>query len=271
MVSRALKNAIGKVLDRRGLAIVRKGSPASKARRDPRQPPPDLGDDLARLFERVRDYTMTTPERVGSLRDAVRYVVANGIPGAIVECGVWRGGSMMAVALTLKELGVADRDLWMYDTWTGMPEPGEEDVDIFGVSASRRQGQWQERLDAGAVVPTTLQQLSVDEVRSLLVATGYPEERMRFVGGLVEETIPGEAPSTIAILRLDTDYYASTRHELEHLYPRVSDGGVLIIDDYGRWQGARKAVDEYVAAHELHLLFHRTDAASRIATVRLGR
>ena len=270
MAPRALKDTIQRLLARRGYTLVRRTPATPVEAKDPRRPPDDFDDDLKGLFERVRDYTMTTPERVGSLRDAVRYVVGAGVPGAIVECGVWRGGSMMAVALTLRDLGVDDRDLYMYDTWTGMPDPGEEDVDVWGVSATVRQAQYREMLDSGATVPTTLQQLPFEEVRRVLLGTGYPEERMHFVHGLVEETIPGVAPDEIAILRLDTDYYSSTRHELEHLYPRVADGGVLIIDDYGRWQGARKAVDEYVAEHGLNLLFHRTDVASRIATVRRG-
>ena len=87
----------------------------------------------------------------------------------------------------------------------------------------------------------------LDVVRQAMAATGYPEDRLHYHPGLVEDTTPGRAPETIALLRLDTDWYASTKHELEHLYGRLSPGGVLILDDYGDWEGARKATDEWLA------------------------
>ena len=104
---------------------------------------------------------------------------------------------------------------------------------------------------------------TLDEVAApTCAATGYPAERLHFVEGKVEDTIPEQAPERIALLRLDTDWYESTRHELEHLYPRLSPGGVLIIDDYGHWEGARQAVDEYFKG-EVYL--HRIDYTGRLA------
>jgi hypothetical protein len=97
----------------------------------------------------------------------------------------------------------------------------------------------------------------LDEVRRNLLATGYPADRVRFVVGRVEDTLPDQAPESIALLRLDTDWYASTRHELVHLFPRLAVGGVLLIDDYGHWQGARQAVDEYLAQTGARLLLQR--------------
>jgi hypothetical protein len=96
-------------------------------------------------------------------------------------------------------------------------------------------------------------------------STGYPDQRLHFIRGTVEETIPGAAPSRLALLRLDTDWYESTRHELLHLYPRLADGGVLIVDDYGHWEGARRAVDEYFAEHPPLPLLARVDYTARIA------
>ncbi len=98
-----------------------------------------------------------------------------------------------------------------------------------------------------------------------LAATGYDAQRLHYVKGKVEDTIPSAAPEQIAILRLDTDWYASTRHELEHLYPRLARGGVLIIDDYGHWEGARRAVDEYFATQQVAILLNRLDQTGRIA------
>src|SRR5262249_25761216 len=102
----------------------------------------------------------------------------------------------------------------------------------------------------------------LDEVASNMRSTGYPDDLVHLVKGKVEETIPGAAPAQIAVLRLDTDWYESTRHELEHLYPRLAPGGVLIIDDYGYWAGARKAVDEYFQGS---LFLSRIDGTGRIA------
>ena len=218
----------------------------------------DLDDEAAETYVRVAAYTMTTQERVAALCAAVTHVEQHRIPGAIVECGVWRGGSMMAVAETLARLGVTDRELYLFDTFAGMPSPGERDVRYGGEPAgdllrSRQEG---ERVLASA---------SLDDVRRNVLSAGYAADRIRFVEGLVEDTIPEQAPEKIAVLRLDTDWYESTRHELVHLYPRLSSGGVLILDDYGCWLGARQAVDEYIGENSLQLLLTRIDSSGRLA------
>jgi hypothetical protein len=257
-----VRSRIDHALLRRGYRLVR--VPAGG---DGRVPPADLAQDAKDLFERVRNYTMTTPERVAALADAVRYLVVNKVPGAMVECGVWRGGSMMAVAHTLMAMGVDDRDLYLFDTFEGMPTPGEQDFDIDGVSAFERQAGYRRAIDTGGELPTTLQLLPMEEVRELMVATGYPAHRIHLVQGLVEDTIPAQAPECVALLRLDTDYYSSTRHEFEHLYPRVPAGGVVIVDDYAKWQGAKLATDEYLAEHGIDTILHRIDGASRMIMV----
>lgn len=211
----------------------------------------------------VAPYTLTGPERIAALVDAVRYLVAAEVPGALVECGVWRGGSALVVLRTLLDCGVTDRDVWLYDTFTHMPRGTAEDVDVHGVSAA----EYHARLDAGEELDAAYAYLPFDEVRRLLTATGYPAERLHFVQGLVEDTLPAQAPDTIALLRLDTDYYGSTRHELRHLYPRISPRGVLLVDDYGHWRGSKQAVDEYLAEHHLALLLQRIDYSGRLAVV----
>jgi hypothetical protein len=213
-------------------------------------PQSDMPDEFWKLHARCREQSMTGPERLYGLYDAVRYVHARKIPGSIVECGVWRGGSSMMAALTLQQLGDTSRDLYLYDTFTGMSAPTEHDVDINGRTAESR---WREGWVAA----------SLEDVQANMRSTGYPQERITYVRGMVEETIPETIPDQIALLRLDTDFYESTAHELEHLYPRLTPGGVLIVDDYGNWQGARKAVDEYFAAEPL--LFSRIDYTARQA------
>jgi hypothetical protein len=226
-------------------------------------PPPlpaDYDDETVATIKRVRRHTMTSPARLEAMIAAVRHVVRADVPGAIVECGVWRGGSMMGAALTLRQLGATDRELFLFDTFSGMTPPTPEDVDSAydGFSLSRM---WERRRrgDMNWIgVPAA-------EVRAAMDGTAYPRDRVHLVEGPVEETVPDQAPERIAVLRLDTDWYASTRHEMEHLYPRLVPGGVLLLDDYGHYAGARRAVDEYFAAHGPPPLLQRLDYTGRIA------
>jgi D-inositol-3-phosphate glycosyltransferase len=221
----------------------------------------DVDDAIARTCAVVRPYTMTSPQRVVALCEAIRYVSANRIGGDVVECGVWRGGSMLAAARSLLERGDTQRTLWLYDTFSGMTPPTAEDRRLI------------DRTDAAALLATQPRSADVwavadlDDVRRTMSLCDYPEERVRYVVGPVEETIPGAVPKQIAVLRLDTDWYASTLHELIHLFPRLSPGGVLIIDDYGDWEGARRAVDEYLASIQTPVLLTRIDHTGRMAVV----
>ena len=218
----------------------RPAAPAKVERRQERPIPKDYDESARRILETVRPRTMTTWNKLYGLVLATRYVAANDVPGAIVECGVWRGGSMQAAALTLLEQDRRDRDLHLFDTFEGMPPPTEEDRRHDGASAA-------ELLQAAADTEPVWARASLDDVRAGMAETGYPQERIHYHVGLVEDTIPEQAPEQIAILRLDTDWYSSTKHELEHLFSRLSPGGVLILDDYGHWDGARKATDEFLA------------------------
>ena len=215
----------------------------------------DLSPADRAIVARVAPYTMTSLQRRASLLGAVDHVLRHRIPGDIVECGVWRGGSMMAVALALLARGDTSRELYLYDTFEGMNEPSERDRSASGESARAQlartrkgEGVW---CEAG-----------LDDVQANLWSTGYPRERIHFVQGPVEAPLPATLPRRIALLRLDTDWYESTRHELQHLYPLLSPHGVLIVDDYGHWQGARAAVDEYFAAQPVFL--HRIDYTARL-------
>ena len=220
--------------------------------------PVDFDETDAELCRRVGPYTMTTPPRIYALMRSVEYIVSRSVPGALVECGVWRGGSMMAVALTLLRLGVTDRDLYLFDTFAGMTEPGDQDVNNTGARAADLLAESSRDSHVWAVA-------SLDEVREAVSSVGYPEERIHFVQGPVEETLPGNAPAEIALLRLDTDWYSSTKHALVHLYPRLPRSGVLIVDDYGYWQGARRAVDEYLQENNVAVLLNRIDSTARLA------
>jgi O-methyltransferase len=224
----------------------------------------NLEDHHRALVARCQPFTLTTPERLVATADAVAHVVERDIDGALMECGVWRGGSVLAMLLTLQHLGVEDRDVYLCDTFSGMTEPGDEDtsafdgpaLEIFSEAAAAGRRPFEHLFDEDT--------FGLRLVKELLHSTGYPPERIHFVVGPVEETLPDQAPDALAVLRLDTDWYASTRHELEHLYPRISPGGVLIVDDYGHWEGARQAVDEYFEAHGGRPLLARTDYSGRM-------
>jgi hypothetical protein len=219
-----------------------------------RDMPPDFDDDAVDVINRVKPFTMTTRERLYALVDAVRYVVRSDIPGAIVECGVWRGGSMMAAALTLIKLR-AQRSIVLYDTFEGMPAPTDDDRDAEGRAAADYLAT-EERATSHVWAYSEL-----SEVRANMESTGYDPKLVRYVRGRVEDTIPVRAPDEIALLRLDTDWYESTIHELVHLFPRLAVGGILILDDYGHWKGARKAVDEYFRRQCPRIYLARIDAA----------
>lgn len=205
-------------------------------------------------------YTMTSAERLWSLMNAVRYVVDEGVPGDFVECGVWRGGSVMAMAGELMRLGVADRRIWLYDTFAGMTAPTEADIEASsGTTAT----------DLLATTPVADGDnvwcvAGIADVQANVRSTGYPFEQFTFVEGDVAATLQESAPEQIALLRLDTDWYESTKAELDVLYPRLAVGGVCILDDYGHWLGARRAVDEYFDALGHRPYMHPIDFSGRV-------
>ncbi len=198
---------------------------------------PDVDDAALACAQYVKPYTLTSLERILALRQAVQYVVHNEIAGDIVECGVWRGGSMMAVARTLIELR-ALRRLYLFDTFEGMPPPAEVDRDYRGRAAAEQMA---------AVRPIARWMKS----NATCAAPVMTRARWCSSRGRSRIRFRRRPPTGSALLRLDTDWYESTYHEMRHLYPRLVVGGVLIIDDYGHWQGARRAVDQYI--QEQHL------------------
>jgi O-methyltransferase len=230
---------------------------APRAKREQKLPA-DMDEEARDIIRAVRPFTMTSADKLYALIVATRYVARHSIPGDIVECGVWRGGSMQAAARTLLACGETSRDLYLFDTYEGMPPPSGADVRVAdGSSAEQLLATLPRQSKVWAVA-------TLDDVREAFASVPYPRERVHFVKGLVEDTVPGEAPDQISILRLDTDWYESTRHELDHLYPRLSAGGVLLIDDYGYWQGSRQAVDEFIERTGARLLLHRM-SSGRVA------
>ena len=236
-----------------GLQVSRIGSDQA------RLPIESTPEDVA-LITSLRPYTMTSAERLWSLISAVSYTTSEQVPGDFAECGVWRGGSVMAMARQLNRLGVTDRRIWLYDTFAGMTTPTDNDV-TADTGESAESMMIRTKLGDGNNVWA---HATRGDVEANLATTDYPMMNFTFVEGDVAQTLKDNLPEHISILRLDTDWYESTKVALEMLYPRLSIGGVCILDDYGHWQGARKAVDDYFVAAGLRPYMHPIDYSGRV-------
>jgi hypothetical protein len=197
----------------------------------------------------VENYYMTqaNPERIFHNIDSIEYVIENNIEGDIVEIGVWRGGSMLSMILTLEELNVFNRTIHLYDTFDGMTEPTENDKFFNGVTA----------LDFTRIHYNTddiseMCKISLNEVQNNINSnSNYPKELINYhVGDILKANY---FPNKIAVLRLDTDWYESTKFELDNFYDKVSTGGIIIVDDYGAWVGAKKAVDDFLTERNINV------------------
>jgi O-methyltransferase len=196
--------------------------------------------EFLELYAAIKPYTMTSRDRCYALYRALNYLLAKNVPGDFAECGVWRGGNTMLMALLLQRRGFTDRKIYLYDTFEGMSEPTAKDRKTNEHETALKK--WHEKQNIGH---NDWCYASLEEVTHNMTRTKYPSENIIYIKGKVEDTLKTTKPERLALLRLDTDWYESTKIELEVLYPQLSPAGVLIIDDYGAWEGARKAVDEY--------------------------
>ena len=201
-------------------------------------------DSFARAYREVRPYTMSTHARLRGLYTAVQQVASDKIPGDVVECGTARGGSAALLGMAIREAGYP-RTLWVFDTFEGIPPPtfADPDHDIAALYTGHFRGE-------------------IDQVRDLFKRIGILDHS-RLVKGLFQDTIPHCDVGPIAVLHLDGDWYESVKVCLDHLYERVTPGGVIQIDDYGHWEGARKAVDEFLAERRLSVSLRYLDYTGR--------
>jgi len=218
-----------------------------------------IEENFLKFYEKDKQFTMTSLFRMYALYYATKYVIDNNIEGDIVECGVFKGGSSMLSADMLVERNLFDKKLYLYDTYKGMSKP--TDKDLYHGFQQKALKDWERRETDSH---NTWCYSPIEEVKENMLSTGYPEEKMVFIKGKVEDTIPGTVPKKISLLHLDTDWYESTYHELVHLFPLLSKNGVLIIDDYGYWQGCREAVDQYFGENDIKMLSNRIDYNGRM-------
>lgn len=244
-------NNINKVIIKFGYTIKKIASPV----------PLDLRTEkeFLSLYDLCAPYTQTSIERLYSLYQSCLYVIENDIKGDLVECGVWRGGSSMMMALTLLARGVSDRKIYMYDTYEGMSDPSSHDIAVDGELAENKLLK-EDKTQEDSIWCYA----SFEEVSKNIASTKYPAENIKMIKGKVEETLPLYHPEKIALLRLDTDWYESTKVELERLYPLLNTNGPLIIDDFGHWEGVKKAVIDYFAEQKSYPLLSRIDITGRL-------
>lgn len=251
-----LVKKINRVLNKIGIDIIpyHKGSSSPPIEFDEK-------DNFIINFVTERNLSMGSKQRCWSTLMACKYVIECGIPGDFVECGVWRGGQALIAAYVFKNYGNEKRGVRLFDTFAGMTKPDEIDyknfsekndvIDTFNKNQRRNHNEWC--------------YASLSEVKSYFSELNLLDSNIIFVEGDVLNTLsqPTNLPPMISVLRLDTDWYETTRLELETLYPNLENNGVLIIDDYGSWQGAKKAVDEYFLTHKPRPYFQVIDYTAR--------
>jgi O-methyltransferase len=251
-----MKRLIRNLLQRADYDLARRAYPASASHAE---------FNAARNI--VAGATMLTDARQATLFDQVRYCHAVGVRGAVVECGVWKGGAVGLAALALKGVDAhPTRDLHLFDVFDDICAP---DPKVDGERAIREFPQAQSLPAGTRPVPMAGAydaiggHGTVEACRDLIERRiGYPSEHVYYHVGWFEETLPRATPSLgpISVLRLDGDWYASTMVCLEHLYHLVEPGGFVIVDDYGAYEGCRRAVDEFLRSRGLTPFLHRVDS-----------
>jgi len=224
------------------------------------QAPPELNPAQLKIIKDTLPFTMTSEARLIALVKSVDYIINRGLEGDFVECGVWRGGSIMAIAQSLSNLGITDRKIWLFDTFDGMTQPTIYDYSLKnGNSAQKLLGASKKSLknNIHAYAP-------ISEVKKNLMKIDYPFDNFIFVEGPVEKTLLDTCPGKIVLLRLDTDWYESTSTELDYLFPKLVTNGVLIVDDFGDWNGSMKAVTEYFTRCDQFYLMNIIDSTGRL-------
>lgn len=187
----------------------------------------------------VMPYTLLSKERIQNVLNCIDTLEKNKIQGDLIEIGVFKGGVIMAMALKCKQLK-SDRKIYAFDTFSGMTTPSDFDVNHQGSNAK-------DCIDQ----PNVLCSSSLEDTKANIEKTEYTN--IEYVVGDIVQTDISKIPDAIALLRLDTDWYESTKFELTHFEPSVTQGGFIIIDDYGHWNGCRKAVDEFLEKKSQHI------------------
>ena len=217
----ALHGVLRGLLASRGLQLVRRVAPEARAQ----------GRDWPREAE-----TMIGLRRLDNLQSCIVDVLRRGVAGDLIETGVWRGGATIFMRAVLKAYGDTQRIVWVADSFQGLPKP---DLERYSQDAGDKHWTYQELA------------ISLDEVKSNFDRYGLLDDQVRFLVGWFRDTLPTAPIERLAVLRLDGDMYESTMDGLRALYPKLSPGGYVIVDDYGAVPGCKKAVEDYRAEHSI--------------------
>lgn len=222
---------------------------------------PELNDQELEIILDVHknSYSMSSISRMINVVKSCKYCVENNIPGDFVECGVWRGGNEI-IARKIFDLMNSDKEVYMYDTFAGMTKPTNFDIKLVSKRPAIDKFNTEQRDTFNNWCYASL-----DEVKNNCKKSNLNLDKIKFIKGDVSKTLIDKSnlPDKICVLRLDTDWYESTKVELDILYPILSQKGVLILDDYGHWEGAKKAVDEYFSSAIYKPLFNVIDSTAR--------
>ena len=245
-----LKKLFLNYLDKKGLHIVKKY-----------KMPAETTINEKKIILRSLKYSMTTNIRMWALLQSAKEVLRKKIKGDFVECGVWRGGNIILLKNILEQQKIK-KNVYGFDTFEGMTEPTRHDVDTENNSALALM----KKIDKKDQEFSIWAYSSLQNTKNNIFNNINSKKNLKLIQGKVEDTlvIKNNIPKKISLLRLDTDWYESTKIELEILYPLLQKGGILIIDDYGHFKGCRKAVDEYFSKHKIKLRLHYVDYTCRL-------
>jgi hypothetical protein len=207
------------------------------------EPDADNDDELHFMHAFIQHYmegpaiSMLPLSRFDNLQSCILDVLDRDVPGDFIETGVWRGGATIFMRAMLKALDISDRTVWVADSFEGLPEP---DAEKFPKEAAVQQGPVMKKACKNLAA-------TIEEVKRNFHAYGMLDGQVRFLKGWFKDTLPSAPISNLAVMRLDGDFYESTRDALTNLYDRLSIGGYAIIDDYGEetWTYCRQAVEDF--------------------------
>lgn len=215
----------------------------------------DNHQDAYQTIKICAEYSMTTLERLFVLYNLSKYIEDSKIDGDLVECGVWKGGSAGVMADVALKIGKAKRTIWLYDSYEGLPEPTKDDGSTaIKFSNNKSEGKLESIGECYA---------QEDYVLELMKKINYPNDKIKIIKGWFQDTVPKIKPEKIAILRLDGDWYESTKICITELYDKVVKGGIIVIDDYGDWEGCKKAIDEFFLLKNISPFLHHVDKGCR--------
>ena len=199
------------------------------------------------IYEQITNYTMCRPERF--LRFCQSILDTKTLEGCIVECGVWKGGMICGAAKYAIDNNI-NRTFYGFDSYEGFPEPTENDIVAYTGKKALELDNWGMKKDGNA---------PLNNLYECMTNLNIPNETIIPIKGWFKDTVPNFTQNKIIILRLDGDWYDSTKVCLENLYDKVVPGGIIILDDYGYWKGCKEATDEFLASKNINVVLNKTD------------